>query len=170
MAENIGILVYCESADGKLAPMAMELLGAGSRLAQSLGQEVSAVLLGNKIAGLAQEVIAYGANKVYLADDPVLENYLIEPYCKIIVNLIEKVQPEIVLLGHTQMGRDLAPGLAFKLKTGASMDCVNLYIDPVSRRLQMVRPVYGGNARMTQVCQTDPQIATIRIKAFAPLV
>lgn len=169
MSDNKGILVHCETADGKLAPIATELLGAGCRLAGELGQEVSAVIIGSDVSGLAQEAIAYGAKKVYVVDDPVLKDYLTDSYVNVMENVIKQAMPAIVLMGQTQTGRDLAPRLAFRLDTAATLDCVALSIDPASQRLLMTKPVYGGNAQAVQVCQSDPQIATVRSKAMSPL-
>ena len=170
MSTNTGVLVYCEVAGVKLAPIATELLGAGSRLASELGQELSAVLIGSNTSGLAREAIAYGANKVYVADEPSLKDYSTEPYLTVMEKVVQQALPAIILLGQTPTGRDLAPWLAFRLNTGATMDCMALEIDPGSRHLLMTRPVYGGNAQAVQVCKTDPQIVAVRIKAMAPSV
>jgi len=168
MSENTGVLVHCEVTVGKLAPIATELLGAGSRLATELGQELSAVLIGNDISGLAQEAIAYGANKVYVVDEPSLKDYATESYSMVMEKVVQQALPAIILLGQTSSGRDLAPWLAFRLNTGATMDCMALEIDPATKRLLMTRPVYGGNAQAIQICRTDPQIAAVRIKAMSP--
>jgi electron transfer flavoprotein alpha subunit len=170
MSENKGVLVYCEAAGGKLTPVATELLGAGSRLAAALGEGLNAALLGSGVSGLAQEAIACGAQKVYVAEEPFLKDYSTEPYLMVLEKVARQVAPEIILLGQTAAGRDLAPWLAFHLNTGATMDCTALEIDPTSKRLLMTRPVYGGNALAVQVCEFNPQIATVRTKAMAPLV
>jgi caffeyl-CoA reductase-Etf complex subunit CarE len=169
MADYKGILVVGEVADGKLAHITTELLGAGSRLAAELGQEVSAVIIGSNIGGLAQEAIAYGAKKVYVVDDQVLKDYLTDSYLTVMEKVVKQAMPYIILLGQTQTGRDLTPRLAFRLNTAATMDCVALAIDPASKRLLQTKPVYGGNAQAVQICQTDPQIATVRSKAISPL-
>jgi electron transfer flavoprotein alpha subunit len=168
MSENKGVLAYCEVANGKLAPIAAELLGAGSRLAAGLGQELSAVIIGSGLDVVTKEAIAYGANKVYVTDELVLKDYSAETYLSVIEKVVRQALPSIILLGQTSSGRDLAPWLAFRLNTGATMDCMALEIDPSTKRLLMTRPVYGGNAQAVQVCKTDPQIAAIRIKAVAP--
>jgi electron transfer flavoprotein alpha subunit len=163
MSEYKGVLVYGEVADGKLAPMAFELLGAGSRLAQELGQELSVAIIGSDIGGLAHEAIAQGAGKVYVVDAPLFKDYLTDSYLQAMEKVVRQAMPQIVLLGQTQTGRDL------RLNTAAVMDCIALAIDPETRRLLMTKPVYGGNAQAVQVCQTDPQIATVRSKAMSPL-
>ena len=168
MSENKGVLVHCEVAEGKLAPIAAELLGAGSRLAQELGQELSAVIIGSGVGDTAKEAIAYGANKVYVVDDPILKDYLTDSYLTVMDNVIKQAAPAIVLIGQTQTGRDLTPRLAFRLNTAATLDCVALEIDPATKRMLMTKPVYGGNAQAVQYCEADPQIATVRSKAVAP--
>jgi electron transfer flavoprotein alpha subunit len=169
MTANKGVMVYCESTGDNLAPIAIELLGAGSRLAAALGEELSAVLIGSGIGGLARKAIEYGANKVYVVDDLYLKDYLVEPYLKVMEQVSQQAMPSIILLGQNSVGRDLAPWLAFKLNSGASMDCLALEIDGETKRMLMTKPVYGGNAQVVQVCERDPQIATVRIKAMAPL-
>jgi electron transfer flavoprotein alpha subunit len=166
---NKDVLVYCEVGGGKLTSLSAELLGAGSRLASTAGGELSAVLIGSGIDSLAQETIACGAQKVYVVESPLFKDYAAEPYLIALKKVIQQVSPEVVLLGQTAAGRDLAPWLAFDLNTGATMDCTALETDPTSKRLLMTRPVYGGNAQVVQVCETNPQIATVRNKAAAPL-
>jgi electron transfer flavoprotein alpha subunit len=168
MSENTGVLVYCEVAGDRLAPIATELLGAGSRLASELGQELDAALIGSGIGPTAQEAISYGASRVYVVDSPDFKDYTTEPYLAAMEQVIRQAKPSVILLGQTPCGRDLAPWLAFRLNTGATMDCMALDIDPATKRLLMTRPVYGGNARAVQVCHTDPQIAAVRIKAVTP--
>ena len=169
MAEYKAVLVHCETEEGKLAPIATELLGCGRKLADNLQQELCAVLTGSNISGLAKEAIAFGADKVYIVDAPVLKDYRTEPYVLAMEKVVEQATPQILLLGQTSIGRDLAPRLAFKLDTAASLDCVELAIDPDSKRLLQTKPVYGGNAQAIYTCETDPQIATVRAKAMSPL-
>lgn len=164
---NAGVLVHCEVVEGKLASIAAELLGAGGSLAKGLGQPLSAVLIGNNISAIGQEAISYGADKVYLLDDPLLEHYLTDSYLQVMEKVLDKDSPQIVLFGQTAAGRDLAPRLAFRLNTAAVMDCIALSIDPDSKRMLMTKPVYGGNALSIQVCETDPQVATVRSKALS---
>ncbi len=167
MSTNTGVLVHCELSGGTLAPIAAEILGAGRRLASALGRELSAVIIGSDISGTAREAIAFGADKVYLVDELSLKDFNSESYLPAMEKVVQQANPAIILLGQTSSGRDLAPWLAFGLNTGATMDCMALEIDPVTRRLLMTRPVYGGNAQAVQVCKTDPQIAAVRLKAMA---
>jgi len=169
MAEYSGVMVYCEVKEEKLAVIATELLGCGRKLADDLGQELSAVLLGNGISSLAQEVVAFGADKAYVVNDPLLQDYQADSYVLVIEKVIKQVMPQILLLGQTFTGRELAPRLAFGLGTAAALDCVELSIDPESKLLLQTKPVWGGNALGTYICESFPQIATVRTKAMSPL-
>jgi len=169
MSEYKGIMIYGEVTNGKLAAITTELLGCGRKLADDLGQQLCAVLVGSGISSLAQEVIAYGADKVYVIDDPLLKDYQTDSNVLVMEKLVKQVMPQILILGQTSIGRDLAPRLAFRLETAASVDCVELAIDPDSKLLLQTRPVYGGNALAIFTCQSYPQMATVRAKAMSPL-
>ncbi|MFC1933016.1 electron transfer flavoprotein subunit alpha/FixB family protein [Chloroflexota bacterium] len=169
MSEYKGVMVHGEAIEGKLSAMAAELLGCGRKLADDLGQEVSAVLIGSDISSLAQEAIAFGADKVYVVDDPLLEDYQTDSYVSVMEKVVKQAMPQIILLGQTSIGRDLAPRLAFRLETAATLDCVALDIDPDSKRLLQTKPVYGGNAQAILTSKSDPQIATVRAKVMSPL-
>jgi electron transfer flavoprotein alpha subunit len=169
MAENKGVMVYSEITEGKLASITTELLGCGRKLADELGQELSAVLVGSNISDLAKEAIAFGADKVYVVDDPLLNDYQTDSYVSTMEKVTKQVMPQILIMGQTSIGRDLAPKLAFRLETTASLDCVELAIDPSSKLLQQTKPVYGGNARAIFTSEYYPQIVTVRAKAMSPL-
>ena len=169
MPDNKGVLVYAEVVEGKLSAIATELLGCGKKLATDLGQELSAVLVGSNVNSLAQEAIAFGADKVYVVDDPLLADYRTDAYVSVMEKVAKQVMPQIILLGQTSVGRDLAPRLAFRLNTAATLDCVALEIDPGSKRLLQTKPVYGGNAQAVFTCDSDPQIVTVRAKAMTAL-
>lgn len=169
MTEYKGILTYCESTEGKLPSISTEVLGCGRRLADELGQELSTVLVGSGVGSLAQEAIASGADKVYLVDDPLLKEYQTDPYVSVMEKVVSQVMPQILLMGQTSVGRDLAPMLAFRLDTTATLDCIDFAIDPDTKLLQRIKPVYGGNAQATFTCDSYPQIATVRDKAMSPL-
>lgn len=170
MAENKGVMICGEIIDGKLAPITLELLGGGRALATKLGEELSAVLLGSGIGDLGKECIAFGADKVYVVDDPLLKEYQTDAYVTVMEKVVKQVSPSILLMGTTAMGRDLAPRLAFRLGTAVSMDCTALDIDPDSKLLLQTRAVYGGNATAVYVCDGNkPQMATVRSKAMDPL-
>jgi len=169
VAEYKGVMIYGEVAEGKLATITTELLGCGRKLADDLGQELSAVLVGSDVSNLSQEAIAFGADKVYAVDDPLLKDYQTDSYVSVMEKVAEQAMPQILLLGQTAIGRDLAPSLAFRLETAVSMDCVELAIDSESKLLLQTKPVYGGNAQAVFTSESFPQIATVRIKAMSPL-
>ncbi len=169
MTEYKGVMIYGEVTEGKLAAIATELLGCGRKLADNLGQELCAVLAGSNISSLAQEAIAFGADKVYVIDDPLLNDYQTDSYVSTLEKVVKQVMPQIFILGQTSIGRDLAPKLAFRLETAASLDCIELAIDPDSKLMLQTRPVYGGNALAIFTCESYPQIATVRAKAMSPL-
>jgi len=169
VSDNKGVLVYGEVIEGKLSGMAAELLGCGRKLADDLGQELSAVLVGSEVSGLAQEAVAAGADKVYVVEDSLLEDYQTDTYVSVMEKVAGQAMPQVIILGQTSVGRDLAPRLAFRLGTAATMDCVALSIDPDSKRLQQTKPVYGGNAQAIYTTDTDPQIVTVRAKVMEPL-
>jgi len=169
MAEYKGVMVYCEVAEGKLASIATEGLGCGRKLADDLGQELSAVLVGSGVSSVAQEATAFGADKVYVADDPLLKDYQTDSYVTVMEKVVKQTMPQVLILGQTSIGRDLAPRLAFRLETTVTLDCIELAIDSESKRLLQTKPVYGGNARAVFTSETNPQVATIRTKAMSPL-
>jgi len=170
MAENKGVLIVGELSDGKLASITAELLGIGRKLADDLGQELSAAFIGSGIADVAGEAITLGADKVYVIDNPLFKDYVTDSYVGALEKLTNDIGPEILLLGQTVMGRDLAPRLAFRLGTAVTLDCVDLALDHDTKLLQKSKPVYGGNAMAVYVSEESrPQMATIRPKAMEPL-
>jgi electron transfer flavoprotein alpha subunit len=169
MADYKGVMVFCEAVGGKLASSATELLGGGKKLASDLGQELSAVLVGSGIGNLAQEAIAFGADKVYVVDNPALKDYQTDSYVPVMEKVVKQAMPQVLIMGQSAIGRDLAPRLAFRLNTAASLGCLELAIDPQSKLMLQTKPVYGGNAQAVFVCSTFPQIATVRAKAMSPL-
>ncbi|MDA8339091.1 MAG: FAD-binding protein [Nitrospiraceae bacterium] len=157
-----GVWVFAEQRDGNIASVAYELLGAGRRLADELKTELSAVLFGST-GEQAQELIKWGADKVYHCKDPIFEKFNDEPYSMLLTNLIKTYKPEIVLAGATPIGRSFIPRVAAKVKTGLTADCTALEIDKDSGNLLQVRPAFGGNIMATILCPNHrPQIATVR--------
>lgn len=157
------IFVFAEQRGGKLQKVGCELLGEAARLAIELGEQVTAVLAGDNVASLADELTVFGAHRVVLVEDPALEPYMTEPYTKAVVSVVRAYDPSIVLFGATSIGRDLAPRVAARIHTGLTADCTNLAIDPENRLLLMTRPAFGGNIMATIVCRNyRPQMATIR--------
>ncbi len=169
MAEYKGVMIYGEVTEGKLAAITSELLGCGRKLADDLGEELCAALIGSDVSDIANEAIAFGADKVYVVNDPLLKDYQTDSYVSVMEKVIKQVTPQILILGQTAIGRDLAPRLAFRLEAAATMDCLELAIDPDSKRLLQTKPVYGGNAQAVFTYETYPQIATVRVKAMSPL-
>jgi electron transfer flavoprotein alpha subunit len=169
MAEHRGVMIFGEAEEGKLAAITTELLGCGRKLASDLGQELSCLLAGSNVSSLAREVIAFGADKVYVVDDPLLKDYQTDSYVLVSEKVVRQAMPQILLIGHTSIGRDLAPRLAFRLGTIASTDCIELATDPDSKWLLQTKPVYGGNAQAIFTGESYPQIATVRAKAMSPL-
>jgi electron transfer flavoprotein alpha subunit len=169
MAEHREVMIYGEVEEGKLAVIATELLGCGRKMASDLRQELSCLLVGSDVSSLAQEAIAFGADKVYIVDDPLLKDYQTDSYVLVLEKVVRQAMPQILLLGQTAIGRDLAPRLAFRLGTAVTTDCIELAIDPETKLMRQTKPVYGGNAQAVFTCQSYPQIATVRPKAMSPL-
>jgi electron transfer flavoprotein alpha subunit len=167
MADFKGIAVFCEIKGDKLLPIALEGLGAGRKLADALGQDLSAIVVGSGIAGVAPQAIMYGASKVYVVDDSLLKEYQAEAYVNVVEKVLKQVMPAVIIIGQTDVGRDLSPRLAFKMGTAVTMDCVDVSIDPETKRLLQTKPVYGGNAQAVFTTDTNPQMVTIRTKAMA---
>ena len=158
-----GVWVFAEQRGGKLMPVVIELLGEGRKLAEQIGTELCAVLLGENVADLARECIGYGADKVYVADAPERKDYTTDAYTKVIYEAIQQYKPEIVLCGATHIGRDLGPCLSVKCETGLTADCTKLEIDPVDHKIMQTRPAFGGNLMATIVCpEHRPQMSTVR--------
>ncbi len=162
-----GILLFGESTDqGGLASITRELLGTGRKLADSLQEDVSLLLIGENPEYNIKEAIAMGADKVFLVDNASMSGYQPDAYCSIACQVCKEYSPSIFLMGQTDIGRDLAPKVAARLRTGLSMDCLALNIDLSTRLMVMTRPVFGGNAMVDRVCEkARPQMATIRSKS-----
>ncbi|HVN22731.1 MAG TPA: FAD-binding protein [Syntrophorhabdales bacterium] len=158
-----GVWVYVEQMDGKAEPVSWQLLGKGKELAQDLEVELAAVVLGSNVEHLADEAAEYGADKVYLVDTPVLKDYRAETHLRACVHLVGKYAPEVLLIGATGLGRDLAGGVATRLQTGLTADCTALAIDKQNRYLEQTRPAFGGNIMATILCEkARPQMASVR--------
>jgi electron transfer flavoprotein alpha subunit len=162
-----GVWVFAEQRKGIVQKVAFELLGEGRKLADALGVELAAVLLGSGVESQAQELIWRGAEKVYLVESPELEVYQDEPYTHVIDRLVREHKPEIVLTGATTIGRSLIPRVAVRLRTGLTADCTGLAIDPERRLLLQTRPAFGGNIMATILCERHrPQMSTVRYKVM----
>jgi electron transfer flavoprotein alpha subunit len=166
-----GVWVFAEQRNGKMMGTTYELIGEGRKLADKLGVELSAVLLGSNVEGLADELIHYGADRVILADHPELKLYTTDGYTKVITELVNSKKPEIILIGATNIGRDLGPRIAARLDTGLTADCTKLEIDDEKRILMQTRPAFGGNIMATIITPKHrPQMSTVRPGVMKKLV
>jgi len=165
-----GIWVIAEVQDGHLAEVTLELLGKARELAEALQVPVSLVLPGDEVSGLAARAGQYGADEVYLVEHQNLAQYRTGPYTNVICGLINKHKPEIVLIGATLQGRDLASRIAARIGAGLTADCTGLEIDTEERLLRQTRPAFGGNIMATILCQqARPQMATVRPRVMKKL-
>lgn len=161
-SQGSGIWVYAEQRNGKIAEVSLELLGAGRRLADKRKTVLSSILFGAEKSE-AEELIKWGADKVYHCHEEALRTFNDEPYSKLLSNLIEEHKPEIVLAGATPIGRSFIPRVAARLRTGLTADCTALEIDDASGNLVQIRPAFGGNIMASILCPfTRPQMATVR--------
>jgi len=171
MSARQGITIIGEISSNELAPITTELLGIGRTLADEMGQELTALFVGNGISEPASRAFQYSADRVVLIDAPLFANYMTDSYVNAVAKYDEEYQPEVMLFGHTALGRDLAPRLAFHLGTGVTLDCVNIRFDSSSGLIQKVKPVYGGKALATYICESArPQMAAIRPKTMTAAV
>ncbi len=169
-----GVFVFAQQVDNEVNSIAYELIGKGKDLAKDLGTEVTAVLVGSDVAALADDLAAYGADKVIVVDDVELKEYRTEPYTHALASVITEFKPEIFLVGATAIGRDLGPRVSARIHTGLTADCTqleigNFPINPIpgreqkSNQLLMTRPAFGGNTIATIACpEFRPQMATVR--------
>jgi len=157
------VWVFAEQRGGELMEVAVELMGEGRKLAQEIGCELNAVLLGDDVRNLSDELFAFGADKVFLSENENLKQYTTDGYTKVLSQMIEEYKPEIVLFGATHIGRDLAPRVAARVDTGLTADCTKLEIEPEEKSLMQTRPAFGGNIMATIICPKHrPQMATVR--------
>ena len=160
MAKNIW--VFCETRDGEIQNVALELLGVARELAEKTGEKVCALLLGHNVNSKAQELIAHGADQVYVVDDERLATFVTEPFAQAVTQIARAYEPSVILFGATSIGRDLAPRLSARLKTGLTADCTKLEMDEEGN-LFMTRPAFGGNLFATIICPDHrPQMSTVR--------
>lgn len=162
------ILVIGEVEGDRLSSLTLELLGLGAELAGALQQDLHLVHLGAEIPPAIEEAYAFGAHAVYAAADPMLSVYQPDLYVQAMEQVVSQLKPRIILFGQTDRGLDLAPRLAFRLRTGVTLDCVELAIDGKTGLLEQVKPVFGGKAHGTFICNAFPQIASVRQGSFAP--
>jgi electron transfer flavoprotein alpha subunit len=169
MAEAKGVLVLGETSGGELGITAQEVLAAGRQVADKLGEELAIGLLGDTLQVPSQKAISQGADKVYAVTHPLLRQFQVDLYLAAMETLCREASPSIILMGRTNEGRELAPRLAFRLGVGLAQDCLEVSVDPATRKLLANRPVYGGNAVAVVSCTYTPQVAAIRPKVYEPL-
>ncbi len=180
-----GVWVFCEQRQGKMMPTSFELISEGRKLANERGVELTGILLGDNVEGIAKELGGYGADNVIVAQSPMLKDYTTDAYTKVICDLVEERKPEVLLIGATNIGRDLGPRCAARLHTGLTADCTHLdidmntyvnYLDTSSTldvssikfdmedvNLKMTRPAFGGHLMATIICpRFRPCMATVR--------
>lgn len=171
IADYKGVWVFAEQRDGELQKVALELLGKGREIADKLGVELTALLLGHKnIDAITKELGAYGADKVLVCDHELLTHYSTDGYAKVITEVVNAKKPEILFIGASFIGRDLGPRVAGRLSTGLTADCTSLDVDAENNNLLMTRPAFGGNLMATIVCGDHrPQMSTVRPGVFEKL-
>ncbi|KKL49338.1 hypothetical protein LCGC14_2316500 [marine sediment metagenome] len=162
-SDHQGIWIFAEQRDGQLNRVSLELLGKANQLGNELNQEVSAVLIGHHVSDLADTLIRYGADRVYLAENRLLKGYRTLAYTKVVEELIRKYRPNIFLMGASHIGRDLAPRVSRRVDAGLTADCTDLSIDSKEGILLQTRPAFGGNIMATIASRySRPQMATVR--------
>ena len=184
LKEFKGVYIYAEQVDNQISNIAFELLGKAKDLAKDLNTDVTAVLIGSDVKGLADQLAVYGADKVIVVDDPELKDYRTEPYTHALASVIKEFKPEIMLVGATAIGRDLGPRVSARVATGLTADCTLLEIgdfplvavpnqEQLHNQLLMTRPAFGGNTIATIACPYNrPQMATVRpgvMQKIAPI-
>ena len=163
MEEYNGLWVFVEQRDGTPAQVSLELLGKGRDLAEKLEVDVTAILIGHNVSEIAEELIFYGADRIIIADDPLAKDYRTEIYKEIIVEQALKEKPEILLIGATCIGRDLAPRISARLNTGCIADCTELAIDKEMRLIVATKPFFGRDLMADIICPLHrPQMVTVR--------
>ncbi len=169
MADYKGVLICGEVIEGRITSITTELLNTGRRLCDDLNQPLSVLLIGQDTSEIAKEAILLGADKVYTVDGAPFAESHPERYVVVITKACQQIAPSIILLGQTDMGRDIAPRLAARLGTTVCVDCVELAIDPETKSLHQTKPVYGGNAMAVWVSEGyQPQIVAMRPRVVAP--
>ncbi|WP_256758776.1 electron transfer flavoprotein subunit alpha/FixB family protein [Cohnella sp. WQ 127256] len=165
-----GIWVFIEEKNGAVAPVSLELLGAGRQLADKRKTELAGILIGDNVQALVRTAIEYGADKVYVYDAPIYRFYRTETYMRAILACVEKYKPEILLYGATSTGKDLASAVATDLPTGLTADTTQLDVEEDTGLLLASRPAFGGNIMATILCKKyRPQMATVRPKVMKAL-
>ena len=161
-----GVCVYVDHHEGDIHRVTYELIGKARELASVIGHEVYALMIGSGIEAAAEKLLHYGVDKVFVYDDPALLDFRVEPYTAAFYDFVEKVHPSSILVGATNLGRQLAPRIAARCKAGLTADCTVLEMKENTDLVQ-IRPAFGGNI-MAQIISpaTRPQFCTVRYKVF----
>lgn len=168
--DHKGIWIYIEEHDGQIAPVSLELLGAGRQLADKRGTDLAGVLIGYQVRHLVDQLFEYGADCVYVYDQPIFQHYRTEPYLAAMLDCCQTYKPEVILYGATSEGKDLASAVATDLPTGLTADTTLLDIEEDTGLLLASRPAFGGNIMATILCKKyRPQMATVRPKVMKAL-
>lgn len=172
MADINNLIVYCEYEDGKVADISLELLTKGRALATQLNVKLEALVIGDKLEGVENQVFPYGVDTVYKVEDSRLYPYTSQPHASILINLFKEIKPQVCLMGASSIGRDLGPRVSSSLHSGLTADCTSLEIgDHTDAKtgkeyhnlLYQIRPAFGGNIVATIVNpECRPQMATVR--------
>lgn len=164
------VWVFIEEKDGEIAPVSLELLGAGRKLADKRGTQLAGVLIGENIKHLSRTIFEYGADIAYVYDQPIFKHYRTESFMKALLDCSNKYKPEIILYGATSTGKDLASAVATDLPTGLTADTTELDVEEDTGLLLASRPAFGGNIMATILCKKyRPQMATVRAKVMKAL-
>lgn len=167
LSQYQGVWVWVEQFKGEACSISWEMMGQGRKIADALGTTLTACVLGHQAEHIAQEAIQYGADRVFLVDDPTMQVYRTAPYAAQLTDLVRQHKPEIFLLGASARGRDLAGAVATEIRTGLTADCTGLDIDPETNLLRQTRPAFGGNIMATIICPNyRPQMSTVRHRVF----
>ena len=170
IADYNGVWVFAEQRDGELQKVSLELLGEGRKIADKLGVKLTALLIGDNIKGLADNLGRHGADEVLVVENELLKHYTTDGYTKVICDLANERKPGILFIGATFIGRDLGPRVAARLSTGLTADCTVLDVEVEKGDLLATRPAFGGNLMATIACPDHrPQMATVRPGVFSKL-
>ncbi|WP_053361171.1 electron transfer flavoprotein subunit alpha/FixB family protein [Bacillus sp. FJAT-27251] len=165
-----GVWVFIEEKDGEIPSVSLELLGAGRKLADKRSVELAGILIGYNIQHLTKKVFEYGADTVYVYDQPIFKHYRTESFMKALLECSNKYKPEIILFGATSTGKDLASAVATDMPTGLTADTTELDVEEDTGLLLASRPAFGGNIMATILCKKyRPQMATVRAKVMKAL-
>ena len=170
IADYNGVWVFAEQRDGELQKVSLELLGEGRKIADKLGVKLTALLIGDNIKRLADNLGRHGADEVLVVENELLKHYTTDGYTKVICDLANERKPGILFIGATFIGRDLGPRVAARLSTGLTADCTVLDVEVEKGDLLATRPAFGGNLMATIACPDHrPQMATVRPGVFSKL-